>query len=111
MADAFMSSQSFSASELDYQDILSKLKSLIDSGNQTTEALRHAKTLDMMLLNMRFVSFTCNFWTIFLAVKVIYQLGKQIVKHKRENPDGAIETQLKSKLYLTSISVVSLILV
>ena len=61
-----------------------KMASVFLISNVTTNitsstAIKNQKLIKSMLLNMRFVSFMCNFWTIILSLLMILEIGKKLM--------------------------------
>jgi len=61
----------------------------------TTAALKNQKLIKSMLLNMRFVSFMCNFWTIILSLVMILEIGKKLMKLRSDSSLTDFEKKLK----------------
>ena len=97
--------------DLFQQDIANTTVMLVETAasNSMNTTARNQKLIKSMLLNMRFVSFMCNFWTVVLSLACMFQLTKQYraIKTSRTNN---YESTLKKRLYLTTIGFVSLML-
>ena len=81
------------------------------SSNSTSTAIKNQKLIKSMLLNMRFVSFMCNFWTIILSLVMILEIGKKLMKLRSDSSLTDFEKQLKKKLYISTMFFATLIFV
>jgi hypothetical protein len=61
----------------------------------STTAIKNQKLIKSMLLNMRFVSFMCNFWTIILSLVMILEIGKKLIKLRSDSSLTDFEKKLK----------------
>ena len=57
-------------------DLILQGEVMINTTNITNATVLNQKLINSMLLNMRFVSFMCNFWTIVLSLVSMIQIAK-----------------------------------
>jgi hypothetical protein len=73
--------------------------------------IKNQKLIKSMLLNMRFVSFMCNFWTIILSLLMILEIGKKLMLLRSDSSLTDFEKKLKKKLYISTMLFATLIFV
>ena len=68
---------------------------IINANSSSSNITSNQKLIKTMLINMRFVSFMSNIWTIIVALTLIIQLGKQFMKIRSDSSISIYGRHLK----------------
>jgi len=71
------------------------IDNIINANSSSSNITSNQKLIKTMLINMRFVSFMSNIWTIIVALTLIIQLGKQFMKIRSDSSISIYGRHLK----------------